>query len=51
MICFFSSSSIASTTPSWWLLTVGAPIVIGSGLYIWLRERQLSVKEPSTTQL
>ena len=23
---------------------IGAPIVVGSGLYIWLRERQLSIK-------
>lgn len=27
--------------PDVWIL-VGAPIVIASGLYIWLRERQLS---------
>ena len=31
--------------PDIWIF-VGAPIVIGSGLYIWLREKQLSVKPP-----
>lgn len=41
---------IFMTASSWWIFNqppdvwifVGAPIVIGSGLYIWLRERELS---------
>lgn len=41
-IIWMSASSwlIFSQPPTMWLF-VGAPIVIGSGLYIWLRERQL----------
>jgi drug/metabolite transporter (DMT)-like permease len=34
---------IFNQPPDVWIL-VGAPIVIGSGLYIWLRERQLAKK-------
>lgn len=42
-IFFMSAVSwlVFNQPPSWWVY-VGAPIVIGSGLYIWLRERQLS---------
>lgn len=42
-IFFMTASSwlIFNQPPSVWIY-VGAPIVIGSGLYIWLRERQLS---------
>jgi drug/metabolite transporter (DMT)-like permease len=42
-IIFMTASSwlIFSQPPDVWIY-VGAPIVIGSGLYIWLRERQLS---------
>lgn len=42
-IIFMTASSwlIFSQPPEIWIY-VGAPIVIGSGLYIWLRERQLS---------
>jgi drug/metabolite transporter (DMT)-like permease len=42
-IFFMTASSwlIFNQPPDVWLY-VGAPIVIGSGLYIWLRERQLS---------
>lgn len=36
-----SSALVFHQYPEVWLY-VGAPIVIGSGLYIWLRERQLS---------
>ena len=41
-IIFMTASSwfIFNQPPTVWLF-VGAPIVIGSGLYIWLRERQL----------
>ena len=41
-IIFMTASSwfIFNQPPDVWLF-VGAPIVIGSGLYIWLRERQL----------
>ena len=42
-IIFMTASSwlIFNEPPDIWVF-VGAPIVIGSGLYIWLRERQLS---------
>ena len=42
-IIFMTASSwlLFNQPPSVWIY-VGAPIVIGSGLYIWLRERQLS---------
>src|SRR5690606_82452 len=42
-IVYMTASSwlIFSQPPSVWIF-VGAPIIIGSGLYIWLRERQLS---------
>jgi drug/metabolite transporter (DMT)-like permease len=42
-IIFMTASSwlIFQQPPDVWIF-VGAPIVIGSGLYIWLRERQLS---------
>jgi drug/metabolite transporter (DMT)-like permease len=42
-IIFMTASSwfVFSQPPTLWLF-VGAPIVIGSGLYIWLRERQLA---------
>ncbi len=42
-IIFMTASSwlIFSQPPDIWIY-VGAPIVIGSGLYIWLRERQLA---------
>jgi drug/metabolite transporter (DMT)-like permease len=42
-IIFMSASSwlIFNQPPSFWIF-VGAPIVIASGLYIWLRERQLA---------
>jgi len=42
-IIFMTASSwfIFQQPPDMWLF-VGAPIVIGSGLFIWLRERQLS---------
>jgi drug/metabolite transporter (DMT)-like permease len=42
-IIFMTTSSwlIFNQPPSIWIF-VGAPIVIGSGLYIWLRERQLA---------
>ena len=36
-----SSWLVFNQPPSIWIY-VGAPIVIASGLYIWLRERQLS---------
>lgn len=42
-IIFMTASSwvVFSQPPTVWIF-VGAPIVIGSGLYIWLRERQLA---------
>lgn len=42
-IIFMTASSwfIFDQPPTVWIF-VGAPIVIGSGLYIWLRERQLA---------
>lgn len=42
-IIFMTASSwvVFSQPPNVWIF-VGAPIVIGSGLYIWLRERQLA---------
>ena len=42
-IIFMTASSwlIFNEPPDIWVF-VGAPIVIGSGLYIWLRERQLA---------
>ncbi len=42
-IIFMTSASwlVFNEPPDVWIF-VGAPIVIGSGLYIWLRERQLS---------
>ena len=42
-IIFMTASSwlIFQQPPDLWIF-VGAPIVIGSGLYIWLRERQLA---------
>jgi drug/metabolite transporter (DMT)-like permease len=42
-IIFMTASSwfVFNQPPDVWIF-VGAPIVIGSGLYIWLRERQLS---------
>lgn len=42
-IVYMTTSSwlIFSQPPSVWIF-VGAPIIIGSGLYIWLRERQLA---------
>ena len=42
-IFFMTASSwlVFNQPPDFWLY-LGAPIVIGSGLYIWLRERQLS---------
>jgi drug/metabolite transporter (DMT)-like permease len=45
-----SSWLIFHQPPTLWLF-VGGPIVIGSGLYIWLRERQLAKKavRPVTT--
>lgn len=47
-ILFFSAASwlIFNQPPDVWLF-VGAPIVMGSGLYIWLRERTLA--KPVTT--
>jgi drug/metabolite transporter (DMT)-like permease len=36
-----SSWLIFAQPPDGWIF-VGAPIVIGSGFYIWLRERQLA---------
>jgi drug/metabolite transporter (DMT)-like permease len=44
-IIFMTASSwlIFNQPPTMWLF-IGAPIVIGSGLYIWLRERQLAKK-------
>ena len=46
-----SSWVIFQQPPDVWIF-VGAPIVIGSGLYIWLRERQLakSVVTEAVTQ-
>ena len=41
-----SSWLIFSDPPDVWLF-VGAPIVIASGLYIWLRERQLAKATPT----
>lgn len=41
-----SSWVIFAQPPTIWLL-IGGPIVIGSGLYIWLRERQLA--KPAAT--
>lgn len=43
-----SSWLIFSQPPTIWLF-VGGPIVIGSGLYIWLRERELAKKSVSPT--
>jgi drug/metabolite transporter (DMT)-like permease len=42
LIVFLTASSwlVFGQPPDIWIV-VGAPIVIGSGLYIWLRERQL----------
>lgn len=42
-IIFMTASSwlVFNQPPTVWIF-VGAPIVIGSGLYIWLRERQLA---------
>lgn len=42
LIVFLTASSwlVFNEPPDVWIF-VGAPIVIGSGLYIWLRERQL----------
>lgn len=40
---------IFNQPPDFWLY-VGAPIVILSGLYIWLRERSLSKPEPPVTE-
>lgn len=42
LIVFLTASSwlVFNQPPDVWIF-VGAPIVIGSGLYIWLRERQL----------
>jgi len=52
-IIFMTASSwlIFQQPPDVWIF-VGAPIVIGSGLYIWLRERQLakSVVTEAVTQ-
>jgi drug/metabolite transporter (DMT)-like permease len=44
-IIFMTAASwlIFNQPPDVWIL-IGAPIVIGSGLYIWLRERQLAKK-------
>lgn len=44
-IVFMTASSwfVFAEAPDMWIY-VGAPIVIGSGLYIWLRERSLQVK-------
>lgn len=44
-IIFMTASSlfVFGEAPDMWIY-VGAPIVIGSGLYIWLRERQLQVR-------
>lgn len=49
-ILYLAASSwlIFNEPPDIWIF-VGAPIVIGSGLYIWLRERQLG-KRPSPGQ-
>ena len=38
-----SSWIVFNQPPEMWLF-IGAPVVIGSGLYIWLRERQLGKK-------
>ena len=47
-IIYMTASSwlIFSQPPSVWIY-LGAPIVIGSGLYIWLRERQLDKAIPT----
>ncbi len=44
-IIFMTTSSwfVFGEAPDFWIY-IGAPIVIGSGLYIWLRERTLQVK-------
>jgi drug/metabolite transporter (DMT)-like permease len=42
MIFMVASSWIIFHQPPEIWIFVGAPIVIGSGLYIWLRERQLA---------
>ncbi|KKB81354.1 hypothetical protein VW35_03840 [Devosia soli] len=49
-IIFMALSSwlIFAQPPDVWLF-LGAPIVIGSGLYIWLRERRLAKPEPPIT--
>src|SRR5690606_30106304 len=43
LIVYLTASSwfVFNQPPDVWIF-IGAPIVIGSGLYIWLRERQLS---------
>lgn len=43
LIVYLTASSwfVFNQPPDIWIF-IGAPIVIGSGLYIWLRERQLS---------
>lgn len=48
-IIFLALSSwlLFNQPPDIWLY-IGAPIVIGSGLYIWLRERKLSKPVPSS---
>lgn len=48
-IIFMTASSwfVFGQAPDFWIY-IGAPIVISSGLYIWLRERSLQVK-PSVT--
>jgi drug/metabolite transporter (DMT)-like permease len=47
-IIYMTASSwlIFSDPPDIWLF-VGAPIVVGSGLFIWLRERQLAKRIPA----
>lgn len=50
LIVFLTASSwfVFNEPPDIWIF-VGAPIVIGSGLYIWLRERQLA--KPTVTEM
>ncbi|WP_323033260.1 hypothetical protein [Paracoccus sp. (in: a-proteobacteria)] len=46
-----SSSRLLFNQPPDIRLYVGAPIVIGSGLYIWLRERKLAKPVPAAPSI
>lgn len=49
-ILFMSAASwlVFSETPSLSII-LGAPVVVGSGLYIWMRERQLAIQREAAT--